>query len=51
VDYEKKSPLELTVYPVPHVSTATMCLYDSIVATRAMVDHSGHGVLIIGTGE
>jgi hypothetical protein len=51
VDYEKKSNLELTVYPVPHVSTATVRAYDSIVAPHAMIGHSDGRVFIIGRGE
>jgi tubulin alpha len=48
VDYEKKSNLEFTVYPVPQGSTATVRPYDSIVATHAMI---GRSVFIIGRGE
>jgi tubulin alpha len=40
VDYGKKSKPDFMVYSVPHVSTAVVQPYSSILATHAMVNHS-----------
>uniref|UniRef100_UPI00358E384C tubulin alpha-1A chain-like n=1 Tax=Myxine glutinosa TaxID=7769 RepID=UPI00358E384C len=40
VDYGKKSKLEFAVYPAPHVSTAVVEPYNSVLTTHTTLEHS-----------
>ncbi|EPY86206.1 tubulin, alpha 1 isoform 8-like protein [Camelus ferus] len=40
VDYGKKSKLEFSIYPAPHVSTAAAEPYNSILTTHTTLEHS-----------
>ncbi|KAL1773409.1 tubulin alpha-1A chain isoform X2 [Sigmodon hispidus] len=40
VDYRKKSKLEFSIYTVPHVSTAVVEPYNSILTTHTTLEHS-----------
>ncbi|CAL8089389.1 unnamed protein product [Calicophoron daubneyi] len=40
VDYGKKAKLEFAVYPAPHISTAVVEPYNSILTTHTTLEHS-----------
>ncbi|XP_053463709.1 tubulin alpha-8 chain-like [Nycticebus coucang] len=40
VDYGKKSKLEFAIYPAPHMSTAVVEPYNSILTTHSTLEHS-----------
>merc|ERR1711934_936085 len=40
VDYGKKSKLGFTVYPSPHVSTAVVEPYNSVLSTHSLLEHA-----------
>ncbi|KAF5401091.1 Tubulin alpha chain [Paragonimus heterotremus] len=40
VDYGKKAKLEFAVYPAPHIATAVVEPYDSILTTHTTLEHS-----------
>ncbi|XP_001637492.3 tubulin alpha-8 chain [Nematostella vectensis] len=40
VDYGKKSKLEFAVYPAPHISTAVVEPYNSVLTTHTTLEHS-----------
>jgi len=40
VDYGKKSKLEFAIYPAPHISTAVVEPYNSILTTHTTLEHS-----------
>ena len=39
-DYTKKSKLEFAVYPAPHISTAVVEPYNSVLTTHATMEHT-----------
>jgi hypothetical protein len=40
IDYGKKSKLEFAIYPAPHISTAVVEPYNSILTTHTTLEHS-----------
>lgn len=40
VDYGKKSKLEFSVYPAPHISTSVVEPYNSVLMTHSTLEHS-----------
>ena len=40
LEYNKKTKLEFTIFPSPHISTAVVEPYNSILATHSMLDHA-----------
>ncbi|KAK3927180.1 Tubulin alpha-1C chain [Frankliniella fusca] len=40
VDYGKKSKLQFSIYPAPHISTAMVEPYNTVLATHSTLEHS-----------
>ncbi|KAG5450020.1 Tubulin alpha chain [Clonorchis sinensis] len=50
VDHGKNAKLEFVVYPAPHIATAVMELYNSILTTQATLEHT-HCAFIVDNEE
>jgi len=46
VDYGKKSKMGFTVYPSPHVSTAVVEPYNSVLSTHSLLEHTDVAVML-----
>jgi tubulin alpha len=40
IDYGKKSKLEFAIYPAPHISTAVVEPYNTVLTTHTTLEHS-----------